>query len=147
MKHFFNYKTQSFYIDGINIKIPKNSIEITEQQHNELYNAINKGCIVFDNLTCSEPQPSSFHSWDSKNKTWIENTKAKTIATIQQNKLTQNSLINDANNKIILLQRAVKYNRATDDEKKLLEQLELYTVEIGQVDTSDINAVFPDMPE
>ena len=61
MKHFFNYKTQSFYIDEINNEIPADSIEITEQQHNELYSAINKGCMIFSDLSYSEPQPSEFH--------------------------------------------------------------------------------------
>lgn len=66
---------------------------------------------------------------------------------IVMNKFKKQHLIKEANSQIILLQRAVKYNLATTAQKQLLEQLELYTIEIDQVDSSDINAVFPDMPE
>jgi hypothetical protein len=37
------------------------------------------------------------------------------------NKSKKQQLINDANAHIILLQRAVKYNKATEPEKQLLE--------------------------
>ena len=59
----------------------------------------------------------------------------------------RDKLINDANAKITLLQRAIKYNVATDTEKQLLEQLELFTINVSRIDTSNINVVFPEMPE
>ncbi|WP_267370608.1 tail fiber assembly protein [Gilliamella sp. B2838] len=36
---------------------------------------------------------------------------------------------------------------ATDDEKQLLEQLELFTINVARIDVSDVDAVFPKMPE
>lgn len=69
MKHFYNFKTQSFYIDEINIDIPPDSIEITKDQHIDLFNAINAGCVIFNDLTYSEPPPSGFHKWDGKK--WV----------------------------------------------------------------------------
>lgn len=145
MKHFYDKKTQSFYIDSINSEIPADSIEITAQQHDELYNAINSGCIIFDDLTYSEPPPSVFHKWDGKK--WVLDKNAENDFKIKQNIALRDKLINDANAKITLLQRAIKYNVATDNEKKLLEQLELFTINVSRIDTSDISVVFPEIPE
>ena len=45
------------------------------------------------------------------------------------------------------MQRAIKYNKETEQEKQLLEKLEIFTVDVSRIDTSNINTVFPDMPE
>lgn len=145
MTHFYDKKTQSFYIDDINNEIPDDCIVITAEQHDELHNAINTGCIIFDDLTYSEPPPSGFHKWNGKK--WILDRNAENDFKIKQNIALRNKLINDANTKITLLQRAIKYNVATDNEKKLLEQLELFTINVSRINTSDINVVFPEMPE
>ena len=144
MTHFYDKKTQSFYIDEINIDIPADSIEITATQHDELHNAINAGCIIFDDLTYSEPPPSRFHKWAGK---WVLDKNAENDFKIKQNAALKDKLINDANAKITLLQRAIKYNVATDNEKKLLEQLELFTINVARIDVSDVDAVFPKIPE
>ena len=60
MSVFYNFENNAFYDDKIN-KIPKNSIEISVEQHDELYNAINAGCIIFNDLTYSDPKPPPFH--------------------------------------------------------------------------------------
>ena len=145
MTHFYDKKTQSFYIDGINNEIPDDSIVITVKQHDELHNAINAGCIIFDDLTYSEPPPSVFHKWAGKK--WVLDKNAENDFKIKQNVALRDKLINDANAKITLLQRAIKYNVATDNEKKLLEQLELFTINVARIDVSDVDAVFPKMPE
>lgn len=145
MTHFYDKKTQSFYIDDINNEIPDDCVEITAKQHDELHNAINSGCIIFDDLTYSEPPPSGFHKWDGKK--WVLDENAENDFKIKQNIALRDKLINDANAKITLLQRAIKYNVATDNEKNLLEQLELFTINVSRIDTSDINVVFPEMPE
>lgn len=62
------------------------------------------------------------------------------------NESKQQQLIDSANERIVILQRAVKYNKITDAEKSLLEQLELFTIDVARVDVSDVNAVFPEMP-
>ena len=145
MTHFYDKKTQSFYIDDINNEIPDDCVEITAKQHDKLHNAINSGCIIFDDLTYSEPPPSGFHKWDGEK--WVLDENAENDFKIKQNIALRDKLINDANAKITLLQRAIKYNVATDNEKNLLEQLELFTVNVSRIDTSDINVVFPEVPE
>lgn len=63
------------------------------------------------------------------------------------NESKKQQLIEEANSQIILLQRAIKYNKETEQEKQLLEKLEIFTVDVSRIDTSNINTVFPDMPE
>lgn len=146
MRIFFKHKTQSFYIiDEINIDIPDDSIEITEQKHIELYNAINTGCIIFDDLTYSEPPPAGFHKWDGEQ--WVLDITAETDFKIRKNTDLRDKLLTDASTKITLLQRAIKHNVATDNEKRLLERLELFTIDVSRIDTANVNAVFPEMPE
>lgn len=65
---------------------------------------------------------------------------------IANNESKQQQLLNEANEKIVILQRALKYNCATEDEKSLLEQLELFTIAVARVNVSDVDAVFPEMP-
>lgn len=145
MTHFYDKKTQSFYIDEINIDIPADSIEITATQHDELHNAINAGCIIFDDLTYSEPPPAGFHKWDGEQ--WVLDITAETDFKIRKNTDLRDKLLTDASTKITLLQRAIKHNVATDNEKRLLERLELFTIDVSRIDTANVNAVFPEMPE
>lgn len=144
MKHFFNYKTQSFYIDEINNEIPADSIEITEQQHNELYCAINTGCMIFSDLSYSEPQPSEFHEW--KVDDWVLNEQYKKEYEIQQKKALRDSLLSIANAEIDILNRSVRLRRATDADKKRLELLENYSIDLYELDLSNPDVVIPEKP-
>ena len=144
MKHFFNYKTQSFYIDDINNNIPASAIEITEQQHNELYIAINKGCIIFSDLSYSEPPPSEFHEWNGDR--WVLNEQRKNNYIIQKNTVIRDSLLNAATAEIDILSRAVRLRRATDADKKRLELLENYSIDLYELDLSNPDVVIPEKP-
>ena len=44
--------------------------EITQEKHNQLFIALNNQCVILDDLTVSEPRPSSHHVWDGAN--WID---------------------------------------------------------------------------
>jgi len=145
MKHFYHHKTQSFYIDEINHEIPSDSIEITEEQHNELYNAINAGCIIFDDLTYSDPPPSSFHQWSGKK--WVLDENAKNEHLIKNNQNLKNSLINAANEKIAVIQDIIDLDMQEADEEVQLKKWKKYRILLTRVDASDINAVFPEKPQ
>ena len=56
-------------------------------------------------------------------------------------------MINIANEQITILERTLKYNRATEDDKRLLEALELFTVDVSQLDLSDPDLTFPEIPK
>ncbi|WP_392563451.1 hypothetical protein RHO13_08590 [Orbus wheelerorum] len=63
MKRYYHFAKNAFYIEEINNEIPEGSIEITREQHDQLFRALNAGCIIFDDLTYSLPKPSQFHNW------------------------------------------------------------------------------------
>ena len=51
-------------------QIPAGAVEISEAQHETLLQALNSGCIVFDDLSISEPKPSCYHVMDTKTREW-----------------------------------------------------------------------------
>ena len=64
-------KNKSFYDSELDYpELPNDLIDVTNEQHIELFNALNRGCIIFDDLTYSESKPSQFHEWI--NGGWID---------------------------------------------------------------------------
>ena len=59
------YDTSFDYADK-----PNDLTDVTNEQHQTLLNAINKGCIIFPDLTVSAPKPSQFHEWNGTG--WID---------------------------------------------------------------------------
>ena len=59
------YDTSFDYADK-----PNDLTDVTNEQHQTLLNAINKGCIIFPDLTYSEQKPSAFHTWNGTE--WID---------------------------------------------------------------------------
>ena len=43
---------------------PDDLIEISVEDHQMIFSALNSGCIVFSDLTVSPPKPSQFHEWN-----------------------------------------------------------------------------------
>lgn len=67
----FSLKNQSFYDTTLNyLDLPTDLVELTAEQHSELLSALNNGCIIFDELTYSDPKPSQFHKWNGSD--WID---------------------------------------------------------------------------
>ena len=82
----FSKETNSFYLKEVHgDNIPSDVIEITNAKHVQLLNAINSGCIIFDDLTYSEPKPSQFHSWNGSG--WVDNRTAEEIAEYERSLL------------------------------------------------------------
>ena len=67
MKYYFNVETQELRID---VTLSDDDLEINESQHSKLLSALNSGCIIFADLTCSEPKPDAFHVWNGAD--WID---------------------------------------------------------------------------
>lgn len=128
---YYNAKNNGFYNSEINI-IPENSVKITHEYHAELLQKQSAGFVI-------QIDKNGYPIAVEKKLTDDE---IKTL-----NESQQQRLISAANEKITLLQRAIKYNVATVDEKQLLEQLELFTINVSRINTSDINVVFPEMPK
>lgn len=79
----FSVSTQAFYNLELNYAdLPNDLVEITAEQHQELLSVLNSGCVVFDNLTYSEPKPSQFHKWNGSS--WVDNRTPEEIAQQQR---------------------------------------------------------------
>ena len=60
----FSEEFQSFYDTDIEYQyLPKDLVEITQEQHTDLLNKINSGYRVFSDLTTSSLKPTPFHKW------------------------------------------------------------------------------------
>ncbi|MWN06300.1 tail fiber assembly protein [Gilliamella sp. Pas-s95] len=66
---------------------------------------------------------------------------------IVQNQALKNSLINEANEKIAVLQDIIDLDMQEADEEAELKAWKKYRILLTRVDASDINAVFPAKPE
>lgn len=83
----FSLKNQGFYDLKLNYpELPNDLIQITAEQHEELLNALNSGCIVFKDLTFSSPKPSNFYTWDGT--AWIDNRTAEQKAEYERSLLS-----------------------------------------------------------
>ena len=68
---YFSFSGQAFFDSELNyLEIPGDIIEITTEQHAEILDALNRNCLVFSDLTFSEPKPSPFHEWNGSE--WID---------------------------------------------------------------------------
>lgn len=128
---YYNSKNNGFYDSNIN-DIPGDSVEISDEYHAELLEKQSNGLVI--------------QSDENGYPIAVEH-----VLTVDEiimiNTSKQQKLINIANEQIIILERAIKYNRATEDDKQLLEKLELFTVDVSQVDLDDVNLMFPELPK
>ena len=79
----FYYK-QGFY-DSDSI-VPEGAIEINQEQHVELLNALNTGCLVLDDLTVTPRRPSPEYDWDGTKWT-VNNVRADEMRAEQQSEM------------------------------------------------------------
>lgn len=132
MSIFYSKKNSGFYDDNINTDFPDDTIEISHEYYAELL----------------EKQSNGFSIQADENGYPVAVEHILTVnEIILKNKSQQQQLINIANEQIIILERALKYNRATESDKNLLEALELFTVDVSQLDLSDPGLTFPDIPK
>jgi len=128
---YYNPKNNCFYDSNIN-DVPANSVEISNEEHAELLEKQSKGFVIKPDIN---GRPVAIERVFTNDEI------------ILQNESLQQQLINIANEQIIILERAIKYNRARDADKLLLEKLELFTIDVSQVDLSDPDLTFPELPK
>ena len=62
---------QIFYDSDLNYpELPDDLTEVSTDKHFELLTAINSGCVVFSDLSYSDPKPTQFHKWNGSD--WID---------------------------------------------------------------------------
>ena len=128
---YYNSKNNGFYDSNIN-DVPTNSVEISNKEHAELLEKQSEGFVIKSD---KNGRPVAIERVFTNDEI------------ILQNESLQQQLINIANEQIIILERAIKYNRAEDADKLLLEQLELFTIDVSQADLSDPDLIFPELPK
>lgn len=128
---YYNPKNNCFYDSNIN-DVPANSVEISNEEHSQLLEKQSQGFVIKSD---KNGRPVAIERVFTNDEI------------ILQNESLQQQLINIANEQIIILERAIKYNRAKDADKLLLEKLELFTIDVSQADLSDPDLTFPELPK
>ncbi|MBY4840973.1 MULTISPECIES: tail fiber assembly protein [unclassified Pantoea] len=145
----FSETTQAFYDEAFEDNaavddIPADVREITLEQYQEFYSAINSACRVYvqkDKLVISEPRPGALCEWDDGKKTWFMSDAAKAqqqaqdIANAERQRQT---LTEEATQKISLLQTKVMIGRALLDNEK--QTLNIWLDYIDQLNLVDVSA-------
>ncbi|OCG62250.1 tail fiber assembly protein [Gilliamella sp. Fer4-1] len=91
-------------------------------------------------------KPFEFCKWDIEAKKWVLDKDAKDEHLIKSNQALKIALINEANEKIAVLQDIIDLDMQESDEEAQLKSWKKYRILLTRVDTSDINAVFPQKP-
>lgn len=142
--YYYSKNTQSFYVSDINDDIPGDAIEITEEQYHQLLTALNDNCIIFDNLTVSEPRPSQFHTW--KDGAWIENVEEKNKYIASENIKKKSNLLAEADKKIAILQDIIDLDMQESNEIEQLKKWKKYRILLTRVDTNNTQIKWPEDP-
>ncbi|MEX0448093.1 tail fiber assembly protein [Xenorhabdus sp. SGI246] len=96
-------------------------------------------------LTLLKPK-TSFDEWDGKQ--WVTNFDEKQKHDLQQIEKQKQSLLHEAEQRIMQLERKVRLDMASKDETSLLHEWEVYSVKLLDLDISDIKKIdFPEKPE
>lgn len=75
---YYSFK-QNTFLDSELHEIDDSAVEISAEQHLQLLDAINSGCLILPDLTTTPPRPSEHHEWNGK--TWtIKRELAKQLA-------------------------------------------------------------------
>ncbi|PHM49208.1 tail fiber assembly protein [Xenorhabdus miraniensis] len=96
-------------------------------------------------LTLLEPK-TLFDKWDGKQ--WITDSDEKQKHDLQQIENQKQSLLHEAEQRIIQLERKVRLDMASKEEISLLHKWEVYSVKLIDLDISDIKELnWPKKPE
>ena len=89
-------------------------------------------------------EPFRFCKWNGEK--WVKDKVAENNATIEQNQVMKNSLINEANEKIAVLQDIIDLDMQESNEEEQLKKWKKYRILLTRIDVSDINVIFPKKP-
>ena len=128
---YYNSKNNGFYDSNIN-DIPDNSVEISDEYHEELL----------------EKQSNGFSIQSDENGYPIAVERVLTVdEIIMINTAKQQKLLNEANKNISILQDAIDFDMSEDGDEEKLKAWKKYRILLNRIDTSDINVIFPEKPE
>jgi hypothetical protein len=131
MTIYYNAAANAFYDSEINT-IPKNSIKISRELHAKLLQQQTTGMEIKSD---ENGRPVAIEYVLTQNEIMEVNKSKKTL------------LINDANEKIAILQDIIDLDMQETDEEAQLKAWKKYRILLTRVDASDVNAVFPVKPQ
>lgn len=118
----------------------KTWIHVTDYRGKTAYCTETRHAMVIDfigdlptTLTLLEPQ-TEFDAWNGKK--WVTDTEAQKAVFIAIAEQEKTQRLADAEQHISMLERKVRLEMATDDEKEQLKQWEMYSIKVSDVDTS-----------
>lgn len=94
------------------------------------------------NLTLLVPK-TEFDVWNGKK--WVTDTDAQKAMLVEQAEQEKTQRLEEAEQNILMLERKVRLEMATDNEKSLLTQWEIYSIKVTDIDTSLVPDI--DWPE
>ena len=89
-------------------------------------------------------EPFQFSKWNGKK--WVLDEDEQNAFKIKQNKMLKNSLLNEANENISILQDAIDLDMSEDGDEEKLKAWKKYRVLLNRIDISNIAVVFPEKP-
>lgn len=97
-----------------------------------------------DELTLVKPE-TEFDYWDGQS--WRTNVEQQKEHQIKQVDIEKQYRLNQAEKQLAVLQRAIKFDIATEEEIQLAEQLEIYSVLVNRIDSQQAPDIdWPEMP-
>ncbi|MDR9616524.1 tail fiber assembly protein [Providencia rettgeri] len=85
------------------------------------------------NLTLLEPK-TEFDKWNGKK--WVTDTEAQKAALVASADSEKEQRLEEAEQNIAMLERKVRLSMATDEDKELLKQWEIYSINTSNIETS-----------
>ena len=89
-------------------------------------------------------KPFQFSKWDEEK--WVLDENEQNAFKIKQNKSQKNSLLNEANENISILQDAIDFDMSENGDEEKLKLWKKYRILLNRIDASDINVIFPEKP-
>lgn len=128
---YYNSNNNGFYDSNIN-DIPPNSVEISDEYHEELLEKQSKGFVIQS---------------DEKGYPKAVERVLTVDEIIMINTAKQQKLLNEANENISILQDAIDLDMSEDGDEEKLKLWKKYRILLNRIDVSDTNVIFPEKPQ
>lgn len=124
-------------------------VQVADHRDKTVYNTETKESVKIDYLGEIKAgftllEPFQFSKWDGKK--WTLDEGEQNAFKIKQNKSLKNSLLNEANENISILQDAIDLDMSEDGDEDKLKAWKKYRVLLNRIDVSNIAVVFPEKP-
>ena len=125
-------------------------IQVEDNREKTAYNIETKEAVEIDYLGQIKEgftllKPFEFCKWSGEE--WVHDDEAEKEQMIKNNQALRNALLNEANDKIAILQDIIDLDMQENDEEAQLKKWKKYRILLTRLDTSGINVVFPSKPE